>query len=71
MQLTLDEHEAVLAEKAKELAQMVGEVSIRTVDTSEFEVGSLRVKSDVQQEGYMGGKASGARSLLLMVMLEV
>lgn len=56
IQLTLDEHQAVLDAKAKELADMIGEVSIKTVDTSDFDEGSMRNKSDVQEKGYMGGK---------------
>lgn len=35
---------------------MIGEVSIKTVDASEFEEGAIRLKADVQEEGYMGGK---------------
>lgn len=56
IQLTLDEHEAVLAEKARELADMIGKVSIKTVDTSEFDDGAIRLKGEVQEEGYLGGK---------------
>lgn len=56
IQLTLDEHEAVLAEKARELADMIGKVSIKTVDTSEFDEGAIRLKAEVQEEGYMSGK---------------
>lgn len=56
IQLTLDEHEAVLAEKARELADMVGEVSIKTVDTSEFDENAIHKKDEVEEEGYMGGK---------------
>lgn len=54
--MTLDEHEAMMAERAKELAQMVGKVSIRTVDTSDFDEGAIRVKSDVEAEGFLGSK---------------
>lgn len=35
---------------------MIGEVSIKTVDTTEFDEGAIRVKSDVQEEGFMSGK---------------
>lgn len=56
IQLTLDEHQAMLDAKAKELADMIGEVSIKTVDDSEFAEGAIRNKQEVQEEGYMGGK---------------
>lgn len=56
VQLTLDEHQAILDAKARELSAIIGEVSIKTVDTSEFETGAIRKKAEVQEEGYMGGK---------------
>lgn len=46
----------MLDAKAKELADMIGEVSIKTVDNSEFDEGSIRNKQEVEEEGYMGGK---------------
>lgn len=56
IQLTLDEHQAVLDAKAKDLANMIGEVSIKTVDESDFQEGAIRNKAEVEEEGYMGGK---------------
>lgn len=58
IQLTLDEHQAVLDAKAKELADMIGDVSIKTVDDSDFSEGAIRQKQDVEEEGYMGGKVT-------------
>lgn len=49
----------MLDAKAKELADMIGEVSIKTVDDSEFAEGAIRNKQEVQEEGYMGGKVRG------------
>lgn len=49
----------MLDSKAQELADMIGEVSIKTVDTSEFDEGAIRNKADVEQQGYMGGKVCG------------
>lgn len=46
----------MLDAKAKELADMIGEVSIKTVDNSEFNDGAIRNKQEVEEEGYMGGK---------------
>lgn len=43
--------------KARELADMIGEVSIKTVDTTEFEEGSIR-KKEIQAEGFMTSKVS-------------
>lgn len=62
IQLTLDEHQAVLDAKAKELADMIGEVSIKTVDETEFEEGAIRNKAEVEEEGYMGGKVGITRA---------
>lgn len=45
-----------MAEKARELADIVGEVSIRTVDASEFDDGAIHKKDEIEEEGYMGGK---------------
>lgn len=56
IQLTLDEHQALHDAKAKDLEAMVGSVSIRTVDASEFEENAVHQKSEVEEEGYMGGK---------------
>lgn len=56
IQLTLDEHQALHDAKAQELAEIIGVVSIKTVDTSEFDEGAIRNKADVHEEGYMGGK---------------
>lgn len=56
VQLTLDEHQAILDAKAKELSDMIGDVSIKTVDTSDFDEGAMRKKEEVEEEGYMGGK---------------
>ncbi|CAM9331741.1 unnamed protein product, partial [Scytosiphon promiscuus] len=63
IQLTLDEHQAMLDAKAKELADMIGEVSIKTVDDSEFAEGAIRNKQEVQEEGYMGGKVAKTRKV--------
>lgn len=46
----------MLDAKAKELADMIGEVSIKTVDNSEFDEGAIHNKQEVEEEGYMGGK---------------
>lgn len=46
----------MLDAKAKDLADMVGEVSIKTVDASEFEENAVHQKNEVEEEGYMGGK---------------
>lgn len=35
---------------------MIGSVSIKTVDASEFEENAVHQKSEVEEEGYMGGK---------------
>lgn len=35
---------------------MIGEVSIKTVDAADFEENAIHQKSEVEQEGYMGGK---------------
>lgn len=56
IQLTLDEHQALHDAKAKDLADMIGSVSIKTVDASEFEENAVHQKSEVEEEGYMGGK---------------
>ncbi|CAN0195445.1 unnamed protein product [Ectocarpus sp. 12 AP-2014] len=63
IQLTLDEHQAMLDAKAKELADMIGEVSIKTVDNSEFNDGAIRNKQEVEEEGYLGGKVSKTRKV--------
>ena len=52
----------MLDAKAKDLADMIGEVSIKTVDESEFEEGAIRLKAEVEEEGYMGGKVSSGRN---------
>lgn len=54
----------MLDSKAKELANMIGEVSIKTVDESEFEEGAIRQKAEVEEEGYMGGKVSDSRTII-------
>ena len=42
---------------------MVGEVSIKRVDTAEFEEGAIRKKADVQAEGFMVSKVSSASTV--------
>lgn len=38
---------------------MIGDVSIKTVDDSDFSEGAIRQKQEIEEEGYMGGKVNG------------
>ena len=44
---------------------MIGSVSIKTVDASEFDENVVHQKNEIEEEGYMGGKVgwtTGRRS---------
>lgn len=45
---------------------MIGEVSIKTVDSSDFDEGAIRNKADVEQQGYMGGKVCVTHERLVL-----
>ena len=47
---------------------MVGEVSIKTVDASEFEENAVHQKNEVEEEGYMGGKVRQKLKTLLFFL---
>ncbi|CAN0053334.1 unnamed protein product, partial [Phaeothamnion confervicola] len=56
--VTMEEYEAEKAAKRGELDELVGSVSIKTVDRSEFGDMPALKKTDIEEKDFMGGKGA-------------